>query len=261
MLLIPPGNHSEQYCCFHCQGQVFISEAQAQQSLTFQHFHSNSQRLVGLLLVDADGLGHHHLPEAALAQRFTQSQPETKKNQFLLLSLQFWMRLICLPSTISVEEGVVMYWRLIFSQHTEVQGQQYSVCQFWNMLLGSMKEKPQPCRFSFWHLTVSDKWLFFPPFLPCSRKLPFRVWWQFKLRDVGQHRSITGWQAGDPDQRCVGVHGGVWIQGHLLGYKAKQTVIVSERWKVTCEWTEIQRKERKHTGPNCDLWPNRQDMT
>lgn len=62
--------------------------------LTFQHFHSNSERLVGLLLVDADGLGHHHLPEAAFAQRFTQSQPETKEHFFSkttnrFLSLQF----------------------------------------------------------------------------------------------------------------------------------------------------------------------------
>lgn len=57
---------------------VLIHEVQSQQSLTFQHFHSNSEWLVGLLLVDADGLGHHHLTEAALAQRFTQSQPETK---------------------------------------------------------------------------------------------------------------------------------------------------------------------------------------
>lgn len=46
--------------------------------LTFQHLHSHSQRLVGLLLVHADGLGHDHLTEAALAQRFPQSQPETE---------------------------------------------------------------------------------------------------------------------------------------------------------------------------------------
>lgn len=59
-------------------GCALIPGARPQQSLTFEHFHSNSERLVGLLLVDADGLGHHHLTEAALAQRFTQSEPETK---------------------------------------------------------------------------------------------------------------------------------------------------------------------------------------
>lgn len=60
------------------RGCALILGAQPQQSLTFEHFHSHSERLVGLLLVDADGLGHHHLTEAALAQRFTQSEPETK---------------------------------------------------------------------------------------------------------------------------------------------------------------------------------------
>lgn len=65
----------------YSQGRVFICEEQPQEPLTFQHFHSNSERLVGLLLVDADGLGHHHLTETALAQRFPQSQPGTKARQ------------------------------------------------------------------------------------------------------------------------------------------------------------------------------------
>lgn len=42
-------------------------------SRTFEHLHSDGQRLVGLLLVDTDGVGHDHLAEAALSQRFTQS--------------------------------------------------------------------------------------------------------------------------------------------------------------------------------------------
>lgn len=48
-------------------------------AFTFQHFHSYGQRLVGLLLVDANRLGHNHLTEAALTQRFTQSEPEPGK--------------------------------------------------------------------------------------------------------------------------------------------------------------------------------------
>lgn len=51
--------------------------AQPRRLPTFQHLHSDGQRLVGLLLVHADGLGHHHLAEAALAQRFAQSEPGT----------------------------------------------------------------------------------------------------------------------------------------------------------------------------------------
>lgn len=47
-------------------------------SRTFQHLHGHGQRLVGLLLVDADGVGHDHLTEAALAQRLPQREPGTR---------------------------------------------------------------------------------------------------------------------------------------------------------------------------------------
>lgn len=65
----------------------------SEQLLTFQHFHGDGERLVGLLLVDADGLGHDHLPEAALPQWLPQSQPETKPQQvYGLASEQRWMQ-------------------------------------------------------------------------------------------------------------------------------------------------------------------------
>lgn len=100
----------------------------------------------------------------------------------------------------------------------------------------------------------------FQGFLPCSRKLPFGVRGQLQLRDVGEHRSVAGRQAGDPDQRGVGVHGGVGIQGHLLGCK-KQTVIVSEKDEMMFE-TSRQREEREPnvtfdptaTSPRSILW-------
>lgn len=79
-------------------------------------------------------------------------------------------------------------------------------------LNGSVERRPVQLLFSF---------------SPCSRKLPFGVWGQLQLGDVGEHRPVAGWQAGDPDQWRVGVHGGVGIQGHLLGCK-NTTVIVSE---------------------------------
>lgn len=65
----------------------FHHQAKPLQSLTFQHFHSNSERLVGLLLIDADSLCHHHLTEASLAQRFTQSQTGTKKQNHFKASV------------------------------------------------------------------------------------------------------------------------------------------------------------------------------
>lgn len=77
---------------------------------------------------------------------------------------------------------------------------------------------------------------------PCSRKLPFGVGGQLQLRDVGEHRPVAGGQTGDPDQRGVGVHGGVGIQGHLLGCK-RQTVIVSEEEDMMCVETRRQREE------------------
>lgn len=81
-------------------------------------------------------------------------------------------------------------------------------------------------------------------FLPCARKLPFGVGGQLQLRDVGQHRSVAGGEAGDPHQRGVGVHGGVRIQGHLLGCK-RQTVIDSEQDEMMCVKTNRQRGKRK----------------
>lgn len=83
LFLISFMNHEAAYHHCHRQGRAFLPAVQPQQSLTFQHFHSNSERLVGLLLVDADSLGHHHLTEATLAQRFTQSQPGNKKQDSL----------------------------------------------------------------------------------------------------------------------------------------------------------------------------------
>lgn len=84
--------------------------------------------------------------------------------------------------------------------------------------------------------------VFFFRFSPCSWKLPFGVGGQLQLRDVGEHRPVAGGQAGDPDQRGVGVHGGVGIQGHLLGCK-RQTVIVSEEGDMMCVETGRQREE------------------
>lgn len=48
-------------------------ELRSHNMLTFQHLHGHSEWLVGLLLIDADGLGHDHLTKAALAQRLPQS--------------------------------------------------------------------------------------------------------------------------------------------------------------------------------------------
>lgn len=59
---------------------IFVCRASVGGALTFEHFRGHVERLVGLLLVDADGLGHHHLAEAALAQRLTQSQPASTRN-------------------------------------------------------------------------------------------------------------------------------------------------------------------------------------
>ena len=44
-------------------------------SLTFQHLHGHGDRLGGPVLVDADGLRHDHLAEAALPKGLTQGQP------------------------------------------------------------------------------------------------------------------------------------------------------------------------------------------
>lgn len=43
-------------------------------SLTFQHFDSHLGHPVGLLLVQAERLAHHHLTEAAFAQRLSEDQ-------------------------------------------------------------------------------------------------------------------------------------------------------------------------------------------
>lgn len=53
--------------CFIWRGTNMESWCDAAQMfLTFQHLCSNSQWLVGLLLIDADGLSHDYLTEAAL---------------------------------------------------------------------------------------------------------------------------------------------------------------------------------------------------
>lgn len=69
------GMHVETIAVTVC---VLIAGVQPKWPRTFEHFHCNSERLVGLLLVDANSLGHHHLTKAALTQRFTQSEPERK---------------------------------------------------------------------------------------------------------------------------------------------------------------------------------------
>ena len=47
-------------------------------SPTFEHLDGHGDRLLGLVLVDAQRLGHDHLAEAALAQRLAQRQPITE---------------------------------------------------------------------------------------------------------------------------------------------------------------------------------------
>lgn len=63
---------------FTGRGKTTSKTSPSETSQTFEHLHGDSQRLVGLLLVNTNGVGHDHLAEAALAQRFTQSQPEAK---------------------------------------------------------------------------------------------------------------------------------------------------------------------------------------
>lgn len=52
-----------------------VPAAPALSSLTFEHLHGHSDRLRSPVLVDADGLCHDHLAEAALPKRFAQGQP------------------------------------------------------------------------------------------------------------------------------------------------------------------------------------------
>lgn len=80
--------------------------------------------------------------------------------------------------------------------------------------------------------------------LPRPRELPLGVRGQLELRDVSQHRPVAGRQAGDPDQRGVGVHGGVGIQGHLLGCKKTKNKLLSSLKRERSEdWALTERLE------------------
>lgn len=52
---------------------------------------------------------------------------------------------------------------------------------------------------------------------PSACQFPLGIWRKFQLRDVGQHRPIAGRETSDPNQGCVGIHGRVGLQRHLLG--------------------------------------------
>jgi len=130
----PSGNHRVQYHSCHCQLRVISRGEQPQQFLTFQHFHSHGEWLVGLLLVDANSLSHDHLTKAALPQRFTQSKPETKPKTVLELGFH--------PSTNCwwVFSVSVLKWDYISSTYNSQYYRTktaYNVCKFWNISFAS----------------------------------------------------------------------------------------------------------------------------
>ena len=54
---------------------VHVEPGTLTEAPTFQHLDCYGHGLLGLLLVNAQGLGHHHLAKAALPQGLAQGQP------------------------------------------------------------------------------------------------------------------------------------------------------------------------------------------
>lgn len=81
---------------------------------------------------------------------------------FFNFSLQFWMRLIWLPSTISVEEGVtvtLMYWRLTCFHSTRQRKDNSTVSVNSEICCLAAWKKPQHTMFSFWQAFQQQWWM------------------------------------------------------------------------------------------------------
>lgn len=77
------------------RGYVSPPHTDYDRELTFEHLDGHLGHTVGLLFVQAQSFSHHHLAEAAFAQRFPQNQPETHSRAnvryvYMFLSLGLW---------------------------------------------------------------------------------------------------------------------------------------------------------------------------
>lgn len=75
-------------------------------SLTFQHFDGHLGHPVRLLLVQAERLAHHHLTEAAFAQRLSENQSAQIKSHQMALTQRWLSRVFSLPRVVGGFPGL-----------------------------------------------------------------------------------------------------------------------------------------------------------
>lgn len=183
---------------------------------TFQHLHRHGGGLIRGVLVDAVGLGSHHLSEAALPQRFAQRQTTGEKvseNKSVSMKTIHSRDLGLWFPKIQVVEGKdwVVDLFLFTSTHTATRTNPLRNRQSKLETLSSrgaailIIRQLKPSLKTTSHYFNSKTPSLWAADLLIPGELPVWVVGQFELQDASQHGGAAGRETSHPHQRRTGL--------------------------------------------------------